>query len=406
MNDLIEDTELLREALEEFVLDREALSSVESKFGGFNIFEAIGHTHAEERHSNFLGFLLDPQGSHGLGDTVLREFVLCTLKSVPRDARPVDLVEISLADLSSTLILREHRNIDIFGLNDEENFVLVVENKIRSGEHSNQLQRYREYSESQYPDHKKIYVYLTPEGDEPSDGSYIPFTYSEIAILLEDVIARENRKTLPVPVSSALEQYLEILRRHIVSDDALVQLAKSIYQKHKRALDFIFEQRPDLQLELSELVAGLVEKSGAFIQDRHAKSYVNFVPTEWAEIPKFNITPKSSWTKSGRTVMLEFRNSPTSMTLCVVLGPTEDEEFRQEFFDYCKSKPDLFKGASSKLYAQYVTLYSKRVLSRRQLEDGEFSDLEPRVQEVWNDFLENDLPKICEGFQERFLDGR
>ena len=158
MTEQFDDTDSLREALEEFVLDRDALSAIESQFSGFNVFEAIGHTHAEERHSNFLGFLFDPQGSHGLGDAVLREFILRTVKSVPREARPVDLLKMSVTDLSSTLILREHRNIDIFGLNEEEKLVLVIENKIRSSEHSNQLQRYREYVESQYPDHRKINV--------------------------------------------------------------------------------------------------------------------------------------------------------------------------------------------------------------------------------------------------------
>ena len=149
MTEFIEDMDALRDALEEFLLDRNALPSIEKSFVGFNVFEAIGHTHAEERHSNFLGFLLDPQESHGLGDRFLREFILRTVKSVPRDERTVDLVEIYLSELSSTLILREHRNIDIFAINDEEKFVVVIENKIRSKEHSNQLQRYRQYVESQ-----------------------------------------------------------------------------------------------------------------------------------------------------------------------------------------------------------------------------------------------------------------
>lgn len=401
MTEFIEDREALREALEECVLDRNALPSIEKNFISFNVFEAIGHTHAEERHSNFLSFLLDPQGSHGFGDAVLREFILRTVKSVPRQERPVDLVEISLSDLSSTLVLREHRNIDIFALNDEENFVVIIENKIRSREHTNQLQRYRQYVESQYPDYQKIYVYLTPDGEEPSDNSYIPYSYSEIALILED-LANENRKNLPAPVSSALEQYLEILRRHVVSDDDLVRLAKSIYQKHKRALDFIFEQRPDLQLELSEFFVGLIAESGAFIQDRKVKSYINFVPKEWTEVAKFNMTPDSLWTKSGRTVMLEFRNGTTSVTLCVVLGPTEDEQFRQEIFDYCKSKPDKFKKMSAKLYQQYATLYSRKILNKLELEDGKLSELEPKIKKAWEQFLENDLPIICKAFQERF----
>jgi len=399
MTEQFDDTDSLREALEEFVLDRDALSAIENQFSGFNVFEAIGHTHAEERHSNFLGFLFDPQGSHGLGDAVLREFILRTVRSVPREARPVDLLKMSVTDLSSTLILREHRNIDIFGLNEEEKLVLVIENKIRSSEHSNQLQRYREYVDSQYPDHRKIYVYLTPEGEEPSDGSYIPYSYTDLLLLLEDII-KEHRKSLAAPILSTLEHYLEILRRYVVSDEALVTLAKSIYQKHKTALEFIFEQRPDLQLELSDLIVGLIAESGKFIQDRHVKTSINFVPREWANIPQFNITPDNLWTKSGRTVMLEFRNSTASMNLCVVLGPTDDQQFRESMYDYCKSKPDIFRGITSKLYQSFVTLYSKRILSRQQLEDGELSDLEPIIRKFWEEFLEHDLPIICKALEE------
>lgn len=403
MTESVDDIESLRDALEEFVLDRDALSSIEQNFVGFNVFEAIGHTHAEQRHSNFLAFLLDPQESHGLGDVVLREFILRTVRSTPRESRTVDLVEISLADLSSTLVLREHRNIDIFGLNDEEKFVLVVENKIRSREHSNQLQRYRKFVMDQHPDHKQIYVYLTPEGEEPSDSSYIPYTYTEIMLLLEDVV-REHGKSLTDPILFTLEHYMEILRRHVVSDEALVQLAKSIYQKHKRALDFIFEQRPDLQLELSDFIGGLIAENEALTQDRRVKTFINFVPNEWANIPKFNVTPKNLWTKTGRTVMLEFRINQSSMHLCVVLGPTEDTQFRQDIFEYCKSEPHIFKGMSSKLYQQYATLNSKKVLSRQMLENGDLSDLEQKIRDFWKEFLKKDLPKICDALQERFAE--
>ncbi len=387
----------------QLIHDRSALQPIEKNFVGFNVFEAIRHTCAEEMSLFILAFLLDPQGSHGLGDVTLREFILRTVKSVPRDARPVDLVEFSLSNLSSTLILREHRNIDIFAINDEENFVFVIENKIRSKEHSKQLQRYRQYVESHYPDHQKIYVYLTPDGEEPSDSAYIPFLYSEIALLIEQV-ARETQKIIPVPVALALEQYLEILRRHVVADDDLVQLAKSIYQRHKRALDFIFEQRPDLQLELSELIGSLIAENDAFIQDRHVKTYINFVPRAWKEVPKFNITPADLWTKTKRTVLLEFRNATASMTLCVVLGPTEDEQFRQDIFDFCKSNPNIFKNMSPKLYQQYATLYSKKILSKQQLEDSELPEIEPKIRKAWNEFLEDDLQQICDAFQKRFAE--
>ena len=187
-----------------------------------------------------------------------------------------------------------------------------------------------------------------------------------------------------------------------MSDDELVRIAKSVYQKHKRALDFIFEQRPDLQLELSELIGDLIKENSDLIQDRRVKSNINFVPKEWEDIAKFNTTPRSMWTKTGRTVMLEIRNGTASMYLCVVLGPTEDEEFRRNIFEYCRSNAPVFGKVSAKLSQQYFTLYSQKLLNRQQLEDGDLAELEPKVREAWGKFLEDDLKRICELFRERF----
>src|SRR5690606_38458312 len=116
----------------------------------------------EERHSDFLAFLLDPQGNHGLDDEFLKRFVQEVLKNVPRSERPLDLVKLSIADLGGTAILREHRNIDVLAVNEPEGFVVVIENKVKSAEHSNQLQRYRAHIESAYPTLDRVFIYLTP----------------------------------------------------------------------------------------------------------------------------------------------------------------------------------------------------------------------------------------------------
>ena len=40
------------------LLDDDGLEGIEARLGGFNLFEAIGHTRTEARHSDFLAFLL------------------------------------------------------------------------------------------------------------------------------------------------------------------------------------------------------------------------------------------------------------------------------------------------------------------------------------------------------------
>ncbi|MEX0268749.1 PD-(D/E)XK nuclease family protein [Leptolyngbyaceae cyanobacterium UHCC 1019] len=59
--------------LERFIVDNDDLEKLESLVNQFNIFEAIGVTRQELRHSDFLAFLLNPTQSHQLGDRYLNE---------------------------------------------------------------------------------------------------------------------------------------------------------------------------------------------------------------------------------------------------------------------------------------------------------------------------------------------
>ena len=77
----------------------------------------------------------------------------------------IDQGDISIIDLPSfkleeAKVYREWKNIDI--LIELPKHVIVIENKIYSGEHSNQLQRYKRIVEKNFIHHKKIYVFLTP----------------------------------------------------------------------------------------------------------------------------------------------------------------------------------------------------------------------------------------------------
>lgn len=82
-------SEAVASAIEELLLDDDGISRIEGRLGGFNIFEAIGHTRAEMRHSDFLAFLLDPNRDHGLGSEFLSRFVIEVVKEIPSRERPI-----------------------------------------------------------------------------------------------------------------------------------------------------------------------------------------------------------------------------------------------------------------------------------------------------------------------------
>ena len=59
------------QVLEAFLIENPDLERLELLLSEFNLFEAVGVVRQELRHSDFLGFLLDPRQSHGLGDVYL-----------------------------------------------------------------------------------------------------------------------------------------------------------------------------------------------------------------------------------------------------------------------------------------------------------------------------------------------
>ena len=204
----------LRRALEIFVTENPDLERLESLLGEFNIFEALGAVRQELRHSDFLAFLLDPGQHHGLGDTFLKRLLQRVL--LRADRPPVSAVEIDVADLEGALVLREWRNIDILIHDESSRLVCVIENKIGSGEHSNQLTRYREIVQREFPDCRLVLVYLTPDGADPSGEAYIPLAYGDIADMIDAVrVVRES--TLGADVSALMRHYTTMLRRHILT---------------------------------------------------------------------------------------------------------------------------------------------------------------------------------------------
>ena len=152
-----------------------------------NIFQILRISKNEIRHSNFLSWLLEPNGSHKLGDIFLKRF----LREVFSSERftEIDQIDVEGMDLSKVEILREWKNIDL--LIKLNNVVVCVENKVLSKEHSNQLKRYKDIVDVEFPNHIKTFVYLTPEGEDSENetDSYLPISYEFIVETLDRVIS-------------------------------------------------------------------------------------------------------------------------------------------------------------------------------------------------------------------------
>ncbi len=379
-----------RALLEAFVVENRDLERLEALLAEFNIFEAIGAVRQELRHSDFLSFLLDPSQNHGLGDAFLKRF----LKHVVIRAAdsPISAVEIDVADMRDAVVLREWQNIDILVHDASNHLVCAIENKVGSREHSGQLTRYRDIITYEFPDYRILFVYLTPEGDTPSDEAYIPFDYGEIADLV-DTVRETHESTLGIAVSILMRHYTTMLRRHIVSDSEIAELCRQIYRRHKQALDLIFEHRPDFQLEVAEFVKGLVNERPeiGLVLDHCTKTRIRFAPTEWDRIP--SLMTGQGWTATGRLLLFEFYNGPDQLTLYLIIGPGPDK-VRQTLHRVVLQHPSVFRRAARNLSQKWTMVYHRPFLRRKEYEDLNFDVLSEKIRKEWAKFLADDLPAI------------
>ena len=188
-----------------------------------------------------ISWLLNPLESHGLGDSFLRALIRIIIRNgTYGDIEPIELMTTNLNDL---VVLREWENIDIFLYTNE--FAIAIENKVDSGEHDNQLEKYKKIIEERYKKQSKIYLYLTPTGITPSDSdNWEVLTYSDI---LETLILVFDEKKLELAEGpkQLIQDYINLLRSKIVEDPKLVEICKKIYMQYKPALDLIFENKAE-----------------------------------------------------------------------------------------------------------------------------------------------------------------
>lgn len=382
-----------RALLEAFVVENRDLDKLEALLAEFNVFEALGAVRQELRHSDFSSFLLDPAQNHGLGDVFLKRF----LKRVLADASdsPISPIEIDVADLRSAVVRREWRQIDILIHDQENGLVVAVENKVFSGEHSDQLRRYRDTISHEFPDYRAVFIFLTPEGDQPSDEFYLPFDYSSMADLI-DGVRQAHASTLGSDVGNLMAHYTAMLRRYIVSDSEIVRLCQGIYRRHKQALDLIYEHRPDLQSELSDLLQTLVRESAeehGLTLDHCSKSYVKFAVADWDKHPIQRAG--QGWTRSGRVLQFEFQNYPDQLSLRFIIGPGP-ASLRRLVHNKALDQPNLFRTARKRLHTKWSTIYTKFFIPKRDYQDLDLEEMIEGTRTHWDRFLSQDLPRIRE----------
>lgn len=266
--------------MERFIVENDDLLLLESRIGRFNIFDALGIARAEIRHSNFLAFILDPAESHGQGQLFLKALLMDLLKHAPTELRPLSPIDLDGIDLRGVEVRREWKNIDVVIICKEPRFAVVIENKIDSREHSDQLARYQETVTDHYADLPTLYIYLTPDGDEPSEDSWVPYTYADIYRVFTR-IRQTYQNAIGDEVRVFLDHYLNLLRARFMNNEELDKLCRQIYKNHRQALQLIWERVGSPESGVIAEVAAALEHDHRWNVLWQIANQVNFMPKAW-----------------------------------------------------------------------------------------------------------------------------
>lgn len=343
-------TEQERKALNNFLLDIDCLSELSKWQDEFNIFEILKISRTEIRHSNILSWLMTPNENHGMGDKVLKG-VFHYLAEIPSK---VDVsTKLMTMDNYSFSVRREWENIDILAVSDDEKCVVCFENKIDSKENKGskekkgQLEKYKEIIEKNYPQSDHYFVFLTPNGEEPSDTeNWIQMDYSTI---YDIVLKARNSSALSNEAAMLIDNYISLLRRKIVKDQELVDICNKIYSKHKAALDLIFENKTDQVVEAC--TKWLESKKFKVIKSNN--TVIAFETAEMETIFPTDASRSDSAWGNGRLYCFEIRpnRNDLKIKISLVLDLFIENDNRESFKNACgKPKGKQFYTAIAETF--------------------------------------------------------
>lgn len=173
-------------------------------YGKTTLFNILKIERNENRHSAFLAWLLDENGSHGLGEEPLKRFMRLLAKMDDKYNEPFLVgnyqVENAKIDTEHPVSIGSKKGrIDVFiefdykGENGTNHVHVIIENKVYTNEHDEQTKLYLDWARQEYKgkhNQNIIGVFLAPDCPEKCSGdtkdfSYVKITYQDI---LQDLI--------------------------------------------------------------------------------------------------------------------------------------------------------------------------------------------------------------------------
>lgn len=308
---------------------------LEAALSVFCPFEAVGMVRQEIRHGRFLEWVLDPARPHGLGSGPLRALLHLAAAAEDDGLSPLDA---HLLPLDGARVRRERDRIDLLIEVPAAELAVAIELKVDAAEHGGQLGRYREALARRFPGWRRVLLFVTARGDDPGEehgDGWRPLGLEALA----DALAAVAERSPGAPGAAMALAYRGMVRRRIVGDERLEGLAAALWARHRAALEYLSERRPDsgagvlgeLGAQADALAARLGEAAGLPVVADHARGRaITFAVPAWDALPGSGTV---RWTPSGRILLLELTLSARAdgdiVAAMLTLGPGDPDARRR-----------------------------------------------------------------------------
>ena len=369
--------------LDKFLVDNTELEELSARLSIFNIFKVLRIEQAEIRHSNVMAWLLDPQESHGLGQAFLRR-VLSTIL-LDNESSTVNLTpaHVELMNMLDVEVRREWKDIDLLALSLSNQWVILVENKLKSKANKRQLIKYIEIVKKEFPKFTIIPVLLTLEEDDSlelvEDVGYISWSHTQMYHVVNHVV-NQRQDRIPQDAKVFLEHYLVTLRRITMQDEEIERLCKDIYRKHKDAIDLIVETGATTQFRM--VAESFMSDNNNLLQLCLRTNQVWFIPKIWMK----KMPPCSNrWGHLSKPYPVAcwfvFRLKRSRVGIVIEVGSFEDSEKRLKLINAFNNKSFKIGKKAFHPEAKYTRVHT---IYHSLSDPDDPEEMEKQINELWN----------------------
>lgn len=404
--------------LENFFINNETLLLLEKRINRFNPIKVMKMEHMEIRHSAILGWLLDPQESHGLEDKFLKDFLCCAFKNHQNAEIKVTALEILQTDLRDSEIRIEKQHVDILILNQKMNWAFIIENKFHSKQHGEQLKLYREKIQNTFDNFKIFGVFLTLHEETPKDSSFVHLYYSDVIELLES-IQRINSNMIHNEINIFIKQYIEVLKEANFMSHDTQNIARELYRNHKKVINYIIEHgaNTDFALAVESVFGKEIEELTDVIINNFSFRYswsnnttVSFIPSSWAEtLDKVQYEwpgCEDWWAGFPLICWLDINEDKDkqngTIQLYAEVGPSEDYKFRSGLIaaiEGVATKKIRFQNTAKNEGKKYSKFFKNNIKNITDIHDVD--QIEDAIRSLLIDFHE-EFDAVSKGLKKLF----